>query len=109
MVWSIGSNKHVRCLLLCRSELTRENPKSAAFPQRTGVIFDVHREQARSYKVAPGSGKPTALERLEEGVGRMVEGLSRGGDHAHRAYDALVFQAQEIQLVPRCRAAEQFR
>jgi hypothetical protein len=34
----------------CRSELARDGLKSGAFIQKTRVIVNVHREQARSYK-----------------------------------------------------------
>jgi hypothetical protein len=35
----------------CRSELAREEPEGGAFIQRTRVIVNVHREQARSYRM----------------------------------------------------------
>jgi hypothetical protein len=35
----------------CRSELARDEREGAAFIQADPVIVDVHREQARSYKV----------------------------------------------------------
>jgi hypothetical protein len=36
----------------CRSELAREKPEIAAGIQATNVIVDVHREQARSYRIS---------------------------------------------------------
>ncbi|MCP2024237.1 UNVERIFIED_ORG: hypothetical protein J2Y84_005874 [Pseudomonas reinekei] len=35
----------------CRSELARDGCKGAAFSQAARIIVNVHREQARSYKV----------------------------------------------------------
>ena len=41
----------------CRSEHARDELKGAAFILRARVIVDVHRERARSYRVAIGSAK----------------------------------------------------
>ena len=35
----------------CRSELAREEPEGGAFIQKARVIVNVHREQARSYRM----------------------------------------------------------
>ncbi|PNB71335.1 hypothetical protein C1X64_25325 [Pseudomonas sp. GW456-E7] len=36
---------------LCRSELAREKPESTAGCQASRIIVDLHREQARSYRL----------------------------------------------------------
>ena len=47
----------------CRSELARDGLKGGAFIQKTRVIVNVHREQARSYRgrYEPIHAAPTRL------------------------------------------------
>jgi hypothetical protein len=57
--YSLLCREWPRCRMDCRRELARDGFKGGAFIQKTRVIVNVHREQARSYKkpgVASGFG-----------------------------------------------------